>query len=526
MAAEANHPHPTPGGTPGGTLGRKDTARLLSVGEAADLAQVSHMTLRNAVRAGRMRTVTGRRRGRLLRLVRVEELARVYPEVLDWPLPPSVPVEELPVALSLADDGTAVVAGGEPLEDQASDPSGNDPAEDREPEEGSADYLWAQLDQLRDQVRSTRDHNRRLFDELTESDRAVRELRDGHTHDERVMREAEARLALEREGFETALVGQRRARRLASLSLGAVLLTAGVSSFLLSRQGTTVWAAEPTELTELTKATPAGSTGPVPTVALPTDFSYTEPPLDAEPEVGPHPPTFEAPRAAPEAVSSAAIVPAVFRGPVLAVELPSDASAVEAIVEEAAASTTPVPIGAPVRTVEQPAPAATDDLPCTFHARVRPGSVLRGLLGPCSGDWSLALSAVVGRVRVGGEAYCRQHHLIASTLGGSLERARAEAEFTLSQGMLPPLLGVRIDNAAAAFLLDRAPVWIESGFEAGPAPSHVVTELQAVDAWRVESWVRYRDPGGLDIRRTFRMELVLGDGVAGDVLSSFAWTDL
>ena len=115
--------------------------------------------------------------------------------------------------------------------------------------------------------------------------------------------------------------------------------------------------------------------------------------------------------------------------------------------------------------------------------------------------------------------------MIASTLGGSLERARAEAEFTLAQRLLPPLLEMRIDNAAASFLSRRIPVWIESGFEAGPAPGHVVTKLRAADAWRVESWVRYRDSGGFDLSRTFRLELILGDGAAGDVLRSFDWTD-
>ncbi|MEE8467147.1 MAG: hypothetical protein V3T22_01750 [Planctomycetota bacterium] len=503
MAAEPNHPR--------ATLGRQDTQRLLSVGEAADLAQVSHMTLRSTVRAGRMTTVTGRRRGRLLRLLRVEELARVYPEVLDRLLPPAVPVEEipaLPVALPVALHGT-------PLADQGSDPHAPDPARAGAPQGDSAAYLWTQLDQLREQVRAARGHNRRLFDELSQSDSELRELRDGHVRDERTLCEAEVRVALGRQGVDAALAGQRRAQRLAAVALGAALLTAGISSFLLARQGNTVWAGEPTP--DLPTESTAELTGPLQTVALPPGFLDAEPALEPALDAALDAGLDAGPIRVGAPITTA--VPAVFRGPVMAVEDPSDASPLEML---SARSAPPATTLAPV---EPPERDGTLERACTFHARVRAGSALRGLLGPCSGDWSPTLSAVVGRVRSGGRAYCRQHHVIASTLDGSIERARAEAEFSLAQGLLPPLLAMRIDNAAAAFLRARIPAWIESGFEAGPAAGHGVTGLEAADAWRVESWVRYRNSGGEDLRRTFRVELVLGDGAAGDVLRSFDWTD-
>ena len=132
-------------------------------------------------------------------------------------------------------------------------------------------------------------------------------------------------------------------------------------------------------------------------------------------------------------------------------------------------------------------------------------------------------------MRTGGSGLCRHHHFFVTQLGGSLDRAKEVAELAEREGFVPPLLELRVDRAGAEFLRRRAGEWIESGFEAGLVTGAEPHELEPVadrsDTWRVRSWVRYLDVGGVEHRRRFSMTVELGDGPEGDRLLAFDWVD-
>src|SRR5688572_24228438 len=81
-------------GAPGRSAeGPFDEARLLTVGQAADLLGVAHVTLRQWVRAGRIATHPGRKGGLAVDLVRAGDLAALDPRVRERALPAAFRVE-------------------------------------------------------------------------------------------------------------------------------------------------------------------------------------------------------------------------------------------------------------------------------------------------------------------------------------------------------------------------------------------------------------------------------------------------
>ena len=91
-----------------------------------------------------------------------------------------------------------------------------------------------------------------------------------------------------------------------------------------------------------------------------------------------------------------------------------------------------------------------------------------------------------------------------------------------SENLLPPLVRLRIDRSAAAFLRAHVSNWTESGFD-GTLEDHRIRALEEPDDYVVESWVRSVGVGGEGARRTFRMHLEVRDGPLADRLVSFEW---
>jgi hypothetical protein len=105
-------------------------------------------------------------------------------------------------------------------------------------------------------------------------------------------------------------------------------------------------------------------------------------------------------------------------------------------------------------------------------------------------------------------------------------RARELAVVAKIEGLLSPLLSLRVERSAASMLREEVPVWIQSGFESGLlGVGHIVEPMAAADHWRVNSWVRYVDFAGVEIQKRFRLSLALGDGPRGDVLLSLRWAE-
>jgi len=459
----------------GKATARDEPERLLSVGEAAELCGLPHVELGRAIRDGRVMTVMGWRRGSLARLVRAGDLGALDPEALDRPLPP-------PVA-----EGDPVVSGegkASPLGPQAGQ---------------SISYLWSQLERLRDQVRNSKEKNQRLFRDLTRSGEEVRTLLQRLEADERRCQGMEARLKSEHERVEVARTALRRARGLAAAGLlvAAGLIVVGWRG----DSGEVVAAGDAAEVIADEQALAA-----------------------ADAEAGGSDPA--AGDALPGTPASAVVEES---------DEPGETRAEEASLGPSPSEPEPQPeIGEPSGGEGTPPPEERLDWgladsgapPCAYYPLTRPGSELRSLLGPCSGPWSESHSATAGIHRRGQNAYCRHHWFFVRTLGDSLARAREVAAFSEREGLVPPLVKLRVDRSGAAFLRRRVPAWLESGFEAGlasQAGGHRLLSLGEGDAWEITSWVRYLDEGGVEHHRPFRLQLELADGPLGDRLSAFEW---
>jgi hypothetical protein len=163
---------------------------------------------------------------------------------------------------------------------------------------------------------------------------------------------------------------------------------------------------------------------------------------------------------------------------------------------------------------------------CLYFAVTRPGMEGRELIGPCQGVWSPSLGAVAASHHRGEHWSCRGHDHFDRTLDGSMVRAREMAMVAKAEGLLSPLLSLRVERSAASMLREEVPVWIQSGFESGLlGVGHIVEPMTTADHWMVQSWVRYLDFAGVEIRRRFRLSMALGDGPRGDVLLSLQWEE-
>jgi hypothetical protein len=440
---------------------RDEPDRLLTLGEAAELLGVADMELGQALRAGQLETSAGWRLGRLTRLVRAGDLVGLDGEVAERLLPEVVPVVR-------ADMGDV-----EPC------PDGDGDARHELVEDVAQD-----LDHLRSQVDSAREDNQRLMSELAESGREVQELFDRLKDEEDQHRAELARQRYEADRIERTLArgGARRWLISCAVTLAVALL---VWALLPRGPGKPAVRAAvrglPTAVVQDQVAAAAPAEKPV--------EEAVEEPVE-EPVERPVQPILEQPNAP---------------------DLPA-----------------PTPQAEPTEEFLDPPLAEGAEPACLYYAATRPGSELRSLLGPCSGRWNPSRQAIAATVHRGQAAYCRHHHFFATTLGGSVERARQVARFAEQEGLLAPLVKLRVDRAGSAFLRRRVEDWIESGFEAGLAGAGAQHELErgeGEDAWSLRSWVRYFDVGGLEHRRAFRMDLVLGDGARGDRLVDFAWLD-
>ncbi len=162
--------------------------------------------------------------------------------------------------------------------------------------------------------------------------------------------------------------------------------------------------------------------------------------------------------------------------------------------------------------------------PCLYAKLTAPGQELRAVLGPCIGPWNEKSNTVTGGFRHSGERYCRHHLIVAKDLGGSVDRARNVASYARKEGLLPPLVRLRVEHGAADLLQTRVGKWVESGFEAGLSGQHEVRQGDTEDHWSIRSWVRLQaKPGGKAELKRFKMELELGADKGRDRWVSFDW---
>ena len=161
--------------------------------------------------------------------------------------------------------------------------------------------------------------------------------------------------------------------------------------------------------------------------------------------------------------------------------------------------------------------------PCRFHSLTAPGQELRGVLGPCIGPWNKAEKAVAGGFRHGGHTLCRHHYSFQRDERGGIDQASKIAQYAITEGLLPPLLRLRVQHGASELLIDKVGKWLESGFGAGLSGTHKLEQLEGQDRWRVSSWVRLRKgPESTELRH-FTMEICLTQDRGRDRLVSFEW---
>jgi len=537
--------------------GRVGREHMVVIGEAADLYGIPHVALQRALRSGALETHTGWRGERTVRLVRAEDLeALVRAEAATAgehgarrPTRPPEPSSQ---------SGSLQTGPSRPPAARAS--SSGDPTQ----------YLRNQLEVVRAQVRSARERHEGLVEELVRSGHEVRALFAKLSLDEESRRVAQDRLERERAEIERALGGLRRLRRFTTLSVAlAVLLSLGV---LWRSEQRTVAAAGPARspapaASGVVAGTVPGAAGPdevsdssageesrAPTLASlagePSPAPTLPGPSTGDPSAGPDGDgrgqrDERGEREPAEPVASVAPPGAADAGGRGGADGPEPGVAGMAARAGAAgrgadASGASAPESGPGSTARPPAPAGdvpgwpaprarTGDRACRLFALTRRGQPLRAELGPCAGRWNPDLRCVVGSARLPDGDYCRHHALFARELGGSLERAHAEASLAVREGFLPPLVEVRVESAGSAVLAREVGVWIQSGFEAGTGgphaiEPHVIEPLgDREDGWRIRSWVRYVDFAGVEQRSTFQLDLELGDGAVPDRVLAFAW---
>lgn len=168
-----------------------------------------------------------------------------------------------------------------------------------------------------------------------------------------------------------------------------------------------------------------------------------------------------------------------------------------------------------------PAPRFTGSA-CAWWGMTQPGADLRPVLGPCKGPWDEHQRAVVGLHRDGTQPLCSHHLRFVRDLGGDLEAELASAAAAREGGLPPPLLAMRIDGAARTLIRERVGRWVESGFETGR--DHVMSAL-GDGHWRVRTWVVAAKESGDLARLNVDLQLSLADGPHQDTLQSFVLTE-
>jgi hypothetical protein len=169
---------------------------------------------------------------------------------------------------------------------------------------------------------------------------------------------------------------------------------------------------------------------------------------------------------------------------------------------------------------------------CAFGAPELSASEARGVLGPCYGTAGPEGDGVLATDRVGGVPCCK-HHAAVQRLRGvagdprALEVATREAEQARRDGLVPPMLELRAERAAAPLVRHLLGGWRSSGLDGwSEGREHRWAEAPRGDdgARRLEltSWVE-RGEDGVDAR--YRLTIELSGGPGGDRALSFQWLD-
>lgn len=177
---------------------------------------------------------------------------------------------------------------------------------------------------------------------------------------------------------------------------------------------------------------------------------------------------------------------------------------------------------------------------CAFGAPELSSSEARGVLGPCHGTAGPEGDGVLATDRVGGVPCCK-HHAAVQRLRGvagdprALEVATREAEQARRDGLVPPMLELRAERAAAPLVRHLLGGWRSSGLDGwSEGREHRWAEAPRGDdgARRLEltSWVE-RGEDGVVARYRLTIELSggpgsgPGSGPGGDRALSFQWLD-
>jgi len=494
-----------------------DPSRLLSIGEAARLAGVSDGTIRKKVDAGRLLVETGRRGGREIQVVRMGDLALLYPRILDQR--GSEPVgagEPEPVPLpesALSERFSSLEARWEDLRQQCEDLQARLTLSEKERRVSTAALLSAQNRMLQIEGGEERvllagpppspwrqpttwfglgmmviltgiatfqylDGNevrRTLGEQLGDAQVDVRDVREGLAREQEAGRQARAEWTLELEGAQTVAADTQAA--LAETLLEVEQDRAEFQRQLDARE-VAARAAEG-RLRDLTERS--------------EEATRTAELLHAELE-------SERRQRALEEDMVATLVPGGSPEPQPEPELPPDTAVSEASAELV---------------------NAAGERACSFFAATVSGEELRGILGPCFGKYDEELEAVLGGHLYRGRAYCQHHHFFGRYLSASVEKAREVAAFAIAEGTLPPLLRLRVVRRATEILAEKAPDRVASGMEGGTRDEHELRALGVEDGYALVSW--YEAPEGEDgtVRARFEMRLKIDSSRDGDQLLSF-----
>lgn len=522
---------------------------VLSLAEAAAWVGVGHIALRARLDSGGVHLLAGKRRGRALRLVRVCDLRELFPSVVATPCPlmdgstEVWPDEEVPGALFAGLSRLGPVTGRGAAPRCGSDAVGGD--EEGSVEAGSeetARYLRQQLGRTRTEVAATKDENARLKRELLSSAEAVKIWLDCVRVDS-VRRVPPVIIspapkvhiprspAAGRDRWSSPTPGVEASRRASqwdswqhrfTLLAGGLLVGAGLlgGSGIVGGlgRGSTVSAFEPRDVPE--KQAQGGMSGPrwVRAVA-PAEVRIAEA-VGLDPVVDPDPgdaTEWDGPSSADQHSANEAGSRHGMESEEIAPPLVVERSAPPMVIAPGSAI-----LAASV--VQRGVQAMGES--CMYTSVTRPGMEGRELIGPCQGSWSPRLGAVLASHHRDDHWTCRGHEHFDRALGGSMVRAREVAAVAKAEGVLSPLMSLRVERGAVSMLREEIPVWIQSGFESGILGVGHFVEPMAADAhWRVNSWVRYVDFAGVEIHRRFRLSLALGDGPRGDVLLSLQWAE-
>ena len=156
--------------------------------------------------------------------------------------------------------------------------------------------------------------------------------------------------------------------------------------------------------------------------------------------------------------------------------------------------------------------------PCAWWPMTRPGGDLRAVLGPCKGPYDESHAAIVGLHRHGQDHLCTHHLRFVRDLGGDLQAELASAAAARAGGLAPPLVSMRVEGAARSMVRERVGRWIQSGFETGR--DHQLVPL-GPDSWRLRTWVLAAREDAAPARMAVELELTLGNGPFEDTLQSF-----